>query len=73
MKRWSVLFLDGGVGNDPYSVAQFQRGAYGAIDGILSRGKLPFLVGGTGLYLRAGDCRVPAEGRSMGRVRTSPS
>ena len=45
--------LDVAEPNDPYSVAQFQRGAYGAIDGILSRGKLPFLVGGTGLYLRA--------------------
>lgn len=45
--------LDVAEPNAPYSVAQFQRGAYGAIDGILSRGKLPFLVGGTGLYLRA--------------------
>lgn len=39
--------------NQPYSVAQFQQGAYAAIDGILARGRLPFLVGGTGLYLRA--------------------
>lgn len=37
----------------PYSAAQYQRDAYGAIDGILARGKLPFLVGGSGLYLRA--------------------
>ena len=37
----------------PYSVAQFQQDAYAAIDGILARGHLPFLVGGTGLYLRA--------------------
>ena len=36
-----------------YSVADFQAGAYAAIDDILARGKLPFLVGGTGLYLRA--------------------
>ena len=27
--------------NTPYSVADFQRGAYAAIDGILSRGKQP--------------------------------
>ena len=27
--------------------------AYAAIDGILARGKVPFLVGGTGLYVRA--------------------
>lgn len=39
--------------DQPYSVADFQQGAYGAIDGILKRGKLPFLVGGTGLYVRA--------------------
>ncbi len=36
-----------------YSVAQFQQGAYEAVDGILARGRLPFLVGGTGLYVRA--------------------
>ena len=39
--------------NQPYSVAEFQAGAYAAIDGILSRGNTPFLVGGTGLYVRA--------------------
>ncbi|MBR3020350.1 MAG: tRNA (adenosine(37)-N6)-dimethylallyltransferase MiaA [Clostridia bacterium] len=36
-----------------FSMADFQRLAYAAIDGILSRGKLPFLVGGTGLYVDA--------------------
>ena len=39
--------------NQPYSVAEFQAGAYAAIDGILARGNPPFLVGGTGLYVRA--------------------
>lgn len=38
---------------EPFSVAQFQALAYEAIDGILARGNLPFLVGGTGLYLRS--------------------
>lgn len=38
---------------EPYSVAQFQQAAYAALDDIISRGRLPFLVGGTGLYLRA--------------------
>lgn len=38
---------------EPFSVAQFQSLAYQAIDEILDRGHLPFLVGGTGLYLRA--------------------
>lgn len=36
---------------DFFSMADFQRLAYEAIDGILSRGKIPFLVGGTGLYV----------------------
>ena len=38
---------------DIYSVAEFQKKAYEAIDDILSRNKLPILVGGTGLYVRA--------------------
>ena len=36
-----------------FSMADFQRLAYAAIEDILSRGKLPFLVGGTGLYVDA--------------------
>ncbi len=38
---------------DFFSMADFQRLAYAAIDGIQTRGKLPFLVGGTGLYVDA--------------------
>ena len=34
-----------------FSMHDFQRLAYAAIDGIISRGRLPFLVGGTGLYV----------------------
>ncbi|MBR6221722.1 MAG: tRNA (adenosine(37)-N6)-dimethylallyltransferase MiaA [Clostridia bacterium] len=34
-----------------FSMHDFQRLAYEAIDGILARGRLPFLVGGTGLYV----------------------
>ncbi len=45
--------LDVAEPGEQYSVARFQAEAYEAIDGILGRGKLPFLVGGTGLYLRA--------------------
>ncbi len=36
-----------------FSMADFQRLSYRAIDGILSRGRIPFLVGGTGLYVDA--------------------
>lgn len=38
---------------DFFSMADFQRLAYTAIDDILARGRLPFLVGGTGLYVDA--------------------
>ncbi len=36
-----------------YSLAQYQRAAYNAIDSIAGARKLPFLVGGTGLYISA--------------------
>ncbi len=35
------------------TLAEFQRAAYAAIDAIHRRGRLPLLVGGTGLYVRA--------------------
>ena len=36
-----------------YSAAEFAADARAAIDGILARGRLPILAGGTGLYFRA--------------------
>ena len=36
-----------------YSAAEFAADAREAIDGILARGRLPILAGGTGLYFRA--------------------
>ena len=36
---------------DFFSMHDFQRLAYAAIDDILARGRVPFLVGGTGLYV----------------------
>lgn len=36
-----------------FSLADFQRLAYQAADGILARGGVPLLVGGTGLYVAA--------------------
>ena len=36
-----------------FSMADFQRLAYAAAEDVLARGKLPFLVGGTGLYVEA--------------------
>jgi tRNA dimethylallyltransferase len=38
---------------EPASVAEYQRLARLAIDGILARGRVPLLVGGSGLYVRA--------------------
>ncbi|NJC87377.1 MAG: tRNA (adenosine(37)-N6)-dimethylallyltransferase MiaA [Desulfuromonas sp.] len=39
--------------DEPFDVARFVALATEAIDGILARGRLPLLVGGTGLYVRA--------------------
>ena len=36
---------------DFFSMHDFQRMAYAAVDGIVARGGTPFLVGGTGLYV----------------------
>ena len=40
-------------GDAYFNVADFQLMAYAAIDDILKRGKLPILVGGSGLYSRS--------------------
>lgn len=45
--------LDVRDAGDFFSMADFQRLAYAAIDGVLARGNAPFLVGGTGLYVDA--------------------
>ena len=37
----------------PYSAAEFANDARAAVDGIVARGKLPILAGGTGLYFQA--------------------
>lgn len=38
---------------EDYTLARYQEAAYAAIDGIIDGGGLPFLVGGTGLYISA--------------------
>lgn len=57
--------------SDSFSAAQFQRHAYAAIDDILERGRLPLLVGGTGLFIRAvvNDYPFEAVGESPWRHR----
>ena len=39
--------------DDPFSAADYQKGADNAIEEITKRGKIPILVGGSGLYFRA--------------------
>ena len=55
---------------ESWSVARFTREADRRVQDILARGKLPVLVGGTGLYLDALiDGRTFAAGQSGGAVR----
>ncbi|MCR5419644.1 MAG: tRNA (adenosine(37)-N6)-dimethylallyltransferase MiaA [Lachnospiraceae bacterium] len=53
MKGVKHHLLDVAKPNDFFSLADFMDHSYKAIDGILSGGGRPFLVGGTGLYINA--------------------
>jgi tRNA dimethylallyltransferase len=63
---------------EPYSAGEFARRAGEAISDIASRGRLPIVVGGSGLYLRAllsgispvppGDEGLPALSAELARV-----
>lgn len=48
-----------------YSVGEFARFAHGAVDGILARARVPIVVGGSGLYVKAAlygiDDSLPGE------------
>jgi tRNA dimethylallyltransferase len=48
--HWGVDLVEP---NEAYSVAQFKEYALSKIDDIRTRNKIPFLVGGTGLYIDA--------------------
>ncbi len=50
-----------------FSMADFQHLAYEAIDGIIARGHLPILTGGTGLYIDA-----VADGYTLSDKRPDP-
>ncbi|MBO5945886.1 MAG: tRNA dimethylallyltransferase, partial [Clostridia bacterium] len=54
--------------NDSFSMAEFQSMAYGVIDEISSRGVLPIMVGGTGLYTRS-----VVEGYNLADVPPDPA
>ena len=48
--------------NQPYTVAQYKRNCLKAIKKVLLKNKLPILVGGTGLYIKAvvDNLQIPA-------------
>lgn len=51
--RIKHFLIDVAEPDDIWSLARFQKEAFKAINNIHSREKLPFLVGGTGQYIRA--------------------
>jgi len=53
--------------DEAFSLAQYQQRAYATIDAIHQRGNVPFLVGGTALYIRA-----VVEGLRIPEVPPSP-
>lgn len=53
--------------DETYTLSQYQADAYAAIDEIHARHLIPFLVGGTGLYVRA-----VVEGLQIPRVAPNP-
>lgn len=50
VRQWMVDIV---APDELYSLQQYQQGALGAIRDIIRRGKLPILVGGTGMYVDA--------------------
>ena len=60
--------------NEFFSMADFQKMSYAAIEDIRARGRLPMIVGGTGLYFRAlekGFSELPPVPVSMGMKEVS--
>jgi tRNA dimethylallyltransferase len=53
MARVPHHLIDVSAPDEPWSLALFQQAAAQGIDEIYSRDRLPFLVGGTGQYIRA--------------------
>jgi tRNA dimethylallyltransferase len=53
--------------DEPFTLAEYQHRAYATIAQIHARGNIPFLVGGTGLYVRA-----VLEGLAIPRVAPDP-
>lgn len=55
--------------NEPFTVAQFQKMASAQIEEIQCRGKIPLVVGGTGLYIRSLLDPFDFNGNSSAEIR----
>ena len=64
--------LDVVAPNERYTVAQFKQAANEHIDAIRARGKLPILVGGTGLYIDSVLFDYQFAGKHMERDEVNP-
>jgi len=64
MKKVPHHMIDIADIGDEYSVARFAKDAAKAVDGIINRGALPIVVGGTGLYI---DALVRGSGFAAGK------
>ena len=53
MKGVPHYMIDVAKPNDRFTLADYQRQAYHIIDDLFEKGRRPFLVGGTGLYVNA--------------------
>lgn len=53
LRRYPHALVDIRDPSEPYSAAQFRDDALAAMRAITARGRVPLLVGGTGLYFRA--------------------
>lgn len=67
MKEVKHHLIDVVKPNDLFSLTDFQRLAYEAIDDTLNRGKKAFLVGGTGLYVNS-----VVDGYSLNNIQIDP-
>lgn len=66
-KSFFQYMIDVREPNEDFSVAEYQQEVYKIIADISSRGKIPFLVGGTGLYINAiiYGYQFPKENKSL--------
>lgn len=66
MKEISHHLINIKEANESYNVGEFVQDCKNSIENILSRGKLPIIVGGTGLYVKA-----LLEGFSLGETQAN--